>query len=105
MLQSPRVEKDRNSPTDGAPPLHTVIRDLAPGKYYAELGYALPLQLWVQAVRHRMRIREFAVPLIYTDEERSFGESLDVAATRLAYYEEVLKREMELQNAPCGSNR
>ncbi|MCA9045031.1 MAG: glycosyltransferase family 2 protein [Planctomycetaceae bacterium] len=70
-----------------------------------ELGYALPLQLWVQAVRHRMRIREFAVPLIYTDEERSFGESLDVAATRLAYYEEVLKREMELQNAPCGSNR
>ncbi len=38
VLQSPRVEKDRNSPDDGAPPLHTAIRDLAPGKYYAELG-------------------------------------------------------------------
>jgi len=38
VLQSPRVEQDRNSPAEGAPPLHTVIRDLAPGKYYAELG-------------------------------------------------------------------
>lgn len=71
--------------------------------HITELGYALPLQLWVQAVRHRMRIREFAVPLIYTDEERSFGENLDVAAARLAYYESVLKREMEVQETPCGS--
>ncbi|MCA9080725.1 MAG: glycosyltransferase family 2 protein [Planctomycetaceae bacterium] len=68
-----------------------------------ELGYAMPLQLWVQAVRHRMRIREFPVPLIYLDESRSFGGSLDDSAIRLAYYEEVLKREMENQHVPCGS--
>lgn len=70
-----------------------------------ELGYAMPLQLWVQAVRHRMRIREFPVPLIYTDEERSFGVSLDDADRRLRYYEEVLKREMLAQQTPCGSVR
>lgn len=68
-----------------------------------ELGYAMPLQLWVQAVRHRMRIKEFAVPLIYTGEQRSFGENLDDARRRLAYYEQVLKREMEAQHTPCGS--
>ncbi|MCA9088640.1 MAG: glycosyltransferase family 2 protein [Planctomycetaceae bacterium] len=68
-----------------------------------EFGYAMPLQLWVQAVRHRMRIREFPVPLIYLDESRSFGGSLDDANLRLAYYDEVLKREMENQQVPCGS--
>ena len=59
-----------------------------------ELGYAMPLQLWVQAAAQKMKIVEFAVPLIYLEEERSFGGSLDVANTRLAYYHEVLDREM-----------
>jgi glycosyltransferase involved in cell wall biosynthesis len=67
-----------------------------------ELGYAMPLQLWVQAVRHGMRIVEFPVPLIYLDEERSFGGSLDDARRRLAYYQEVLKREMQAQSVACG---
>jgi glycosyltransferase involved in cell wall biosynthesis len=59
-----------------------------------ELGYAMPLQLWVQAAAQKMKIVEFPVPLIYLEEERSFGGSLDVAAKRLAYYQEVLDREM-----------
>jgi len=59
-----------------------------------ELGYAMPLQLWVQAVAAGLRIREFAVPLVYLEEERSFGGSLDDANRRLAYYEEVLDREL-----------
>lgn len=59
-----------------------------------ELGYAMPLQLWVQAAAQKMKIVEFAVPIVYLEEERSFGGSLDVAATRLAYYQEVLDREM-----------
>ncbi len=59
-----------------------------------ELGYAMPLQLWVQAAAQKMKIVEFAVPLIYLEEERSFGGSLDDAARRLAYYQEVLDREM-----------
>ena len=59
-----------------------------------ELGYAMPLQLWVQAVRLGMRIVEFPVPLIYLDEERSFGGSLDDSERRLQYYYEVMDREL-----------
>ena len=62
----------------------------------------MPLQLWVQAVRHRLRIVEFAVPLVYLDEERSFGGSLDDAQRRMAYYQEVLRREMTSQSVECG---
>ena len=70
-----------------------------------ELGYAMPLQLWVQAVRHRMRITEFAVPLIYLDESRSFGGALDDTNRRMGHYREVLKREMHAQDVPCGQGR
>lgn len=66
-----------------------------------ELGYAMPLQLWVQAVRHNLRIKEFAVPLIYLDESRSFGGALDDSQRRLQYYQEVLKREMAAQQIGC----
>lgn len=53
-------------------------------------GYAMPLQLWVQAAAANLRIHEIAVPLIYLDLERSFGGSLDHAETRLRYYHQVL---------------
>ncbi len=59
-----------------------------------ELGYAMPLQLWVQAVAAGLRITEFPVPLVYLEEDRSFGGSLDDAERRMAYYEEVLDREL-----------
>ena len=59
-----------------------------------ELGYAMPLQLWVQAVAAGLRIIEFPVPLIYLEEERSFGGSLDDGQRRMAYYWEVIEREM-----------
>ena len=55
-------------------------------------GYAMPLELWVQAARARLAIVELPVPLIYLDEKRSFGGSLDDGATRLTYYYEVLDR-------------
>ncbi len=58
-------------------------------------GYAMPLQLWVQAAHFGWRIREFAVPLIYLDEKRSFGGALDDAAIRLAHYHNVLNTELE----------
>ena len=67
-----------------------------------ELGYAMPLQHWVQAVRHGMVIREFPVPRIYLDEKRSFGGSLDDARQRMAYYQEVIRKEMALQHLDCG---
>lgn len=53
-------------------------------------GYAMPLQLWVQAAAANLRVHEIAVPLIYLDLERSFGGSLDHAETRLRYYHQVL---------------
>lgn len=67
-----------------------------------ELGYAMPLQHWVQAVRHGMVIREFPVPRIYLDEKRSFGGSLDDAQKRMAYYQQVIRKEMDLQHLDCG---
>jgi glycosyltransferase involved in cell wall biosynthesis len=60
--------------------------------YITDPGYAMPLELWVQAVHHGLRIVEIAVPLIYLDEERSFGGSLDDGRKRLAYYHQVIDR-------------
>jgi dolichol-phosphate mannosyltransferase len=55
-----------------------------------ETGYAMPLELWVRAVRLGLRIGELPVPCIYLDEKRSFGGALDDAAQRLAVYRQVL---------------
>ncbi len=60
-----------------------------------EPGYAMPLQVWVQAVALGLRIVEFPVPLIYLEEERSFGGALDNARYRLKHYREVLARELQ----------
>ncbi|MGC8640076.1 MAG: glycosyltransferase family 2 protein [Isosphaeraceae bacterium] len=54
-------------------------------------GYAMPLQVWVQAVEHGLSIIEVAVPLIYLDEERAFGGSLDDSTYRLNHYRHVLQ--------------
>ena len=56
-----------------------------------ETGYAMPLQLWVQAVYQKLRIKEYAIPLIYLDECRSFGGVMDDGNTRLAYYRQVIQ--------------
>jgi glycosyltransferase involved in cell wall biosynthesis len=55
-----------------------------------EPGYAMPLELWAQAARLKLRIVEMPVPLVYLDEKRSFGGALDDADTRLAAYRKVL---------------
>jgi glycosyltransferase involved in cell wall biosynthesis len=60
--------------------------------HITELGYAMPLEVWVQAVQAGLKIIELPVPLIYLDESRSFGGSLDNANTRLDYYHQVLDR-------------
>ena len=58
----------------------------------SENGYAMPLELWVQAACHELSVVEVAVPRIYLDENRSFGDSLDDPATRLNYYYDVMNR-------------
>jgi glycosyltransferase involved in cell wall biosynthesis len=62
--------------------------------HITENGYAMPLEVWVQAAAAGLRIRELPVPLIYLDEKRSFGGSLDNAEIRLRHYHEVLDRAM-----------
>ncbi len=59
-----------------------------------ETGYAMPLEVWVQAAELGLRIIELAVPVIYLDEARSFGGSLDNAAVRLGVYHHVLRRSL-----------
>ena len=53
-------------------------------------GYAMPLELWVEAAAAGLRVIEIPVPRIYVDLSRSFGGSLDHAETRLRYYNQVL---------------
>ena len=70
-------------------------------------GYAMPLQLWVQAARLGLRVREVPVQLIYKDPNRSFGAALDDPDARLLYYYDVLIHELarpirQLRNAEFG---
>ena len=67
-----------------------------------EAGYAMPLELWVEAAAHRLRILEVPVPLIYLDDSRSFGGSLDDAETRLTYYRRVICRSLRSVQARLG---
>ncbi len=71
--------------------------------HVSEMGYAMPLEVWVQAARAGLRIRELPVPLLYLDLTRSFGGALDDAATRLAYYRRVLDRAESAAAAVGGS--
>ncbi len=68
-------------------------------------GYAMPLQLWVQAAAAGLRIIEVPVPLIYLDLNRSFGGSLDHAETRLSYYNRVLDEAMRQAGLVDGDCR
>lgn len=55
-----------------------------------EPGWGMPLQLWVQAARLGLRIKEVGVPRLYLDPNRAFGGVLDDAEQRLSYYRRVL---------------
>jgi dolichol-phosphate mannosyltransferase len=56
-----------------------------------DLGYAMPLQVWVQAAQHGLSIVEVPVPLIYLDESRAFGGALDDSDFRLRHYRRVFQ--------------
>ncbi len=60
-----------------------------------ETGYAMPLEVWVQAAAAKWKIVELPVPLIYLEEERSFGGALDDGNVRLQHYRETLDRCLE----------
>jgi dolichol-phosphate mannosyltransferase len=65
----------------------------------SDFGYAMPLEVWVQAAMLGMRIIEVPVPLIYLDLNRSFGGALDQAETRMRYYNECLERSIAAMQA------
>jgi glycosyltransferase involved in cell wall biosynthesis len=58
--------------------------------HITEQGWGMPLQLWVQAARLGLRIKEVGVPRLYLDPKRAFGGVLDDAEERLAYYRRVI---------------
>lgn len=55
-----------------------------------ERGWGMPLQLWVQAARAGLRVKEVGVPRLYLDPDRAFGGVMDDAERRLAYYRGVI---------------
>ncbi len=66
-----------------------------------ETGYAMPLEVWAQAAHGGLRVEELAVPLIYLDAKRSFGETLDDPTARLAYYRRILGEAIERFPPAC----
>ncbi len=59
-----------------------------------EPSYGMPLQVWIQAAHHRLRVKELATARVYKNPERRFWGGLDLAAVRRQYYNEVLEREV-----------
>ena len=77
-----------------------------------EFGYAMPLQLWVQAAHLGLRIREIPCHRIYKDPNRSFGGVLEDAEARRQYYLRTIEREVvrlhppnEDPDCPCPVRR
>jgi dolichol-phosphate mannosyltransferase len=56
-----------------------------------ENGWGMPLQLWVQAARLGLRIKEVAVPRLYLDPNRAFGGVMDDPGRRLTHYRRVIE--------------
>jgi glycosyltransferase involved in cell wall biosynthesis len=70
----------------------------------SESGYAMPIELWVQAAALGLSVVEVAVPLIYLDESRAFGGALDDAEYRLRHYREVFRKALSRAGLqPVGS--
>jgi Glycosyl transferase family 2 len=55
-----------------------------------ETGWGMPLQLWVQAAKLKLRVVEIGVPRLYLDPNRAFGGVLNDPAARLAHYRAVI---------------
>ncbi|MDR7418701.1 MAG: glycosyltransferase family 2 protein [Armatimonadota bacterium] len=60
----------------------------------SEPSYGMPLQVWIQAAAHGLRVVEVPTPRIYKNPERWFWGGLDDVAVRRRYYEQVLEREV-----------
>jgi dolichol-phosphate mannosyltransferase len=68
-----------------------------------EGGWGMPLQLWVQAARQQLRVKEIGVPRLYLDPTRAFGGVMNDPEQRLAYYRGVLES-AERDELPASVN-
>jgi len=69
-----------------------------------EKGWGMPLQLWVQASRQHLRVKEIGVPRLYLDPNRAFGGVMNDPEQRLAYYWSVLaSAEYDVLPASAGT--
>jgi dolichol-phosphate mannosyltransferase len=64
-----------------------------------EPGWGMPLQLWVQAARLGLRVKEVGVPRVYLDPTRAFGGVLNDGEQRLAYYRRILAEAEQVWDA------
>lgn len=64
------------------------------GLTLSEPGYAFPMQLWAEAWKAGLTVRECAVERIYLAGDRSFGEDLDDPDKRLEYYLRVWRESL-----------
>jgi glycosyltransferase involved in cell wall biosynthesis len=58
-----------------------------------EFGYAMPLQVWLQAKHFGLRVAELPVSRIYNDPNRRFGGDLDDPDVRLRLYLSTIEKE------------
>jgi glycosyltransferase involved in cell wall biosynthesis len=77
-------------------------RDALARLHVSETGWGMPLQLWVQAARLRLRVKEVGVPRLYIDPNRVFGGVYDDAAERLAYYRRVIADALAALQPSCA---
>lgn len=62
--------------------------------HLTEFGYGMPLQLWIQAWKMGLRVREIPVKLIYRDISKRFKGILENPDTRLRYYKNIIEEEI-----------
>lgn len=62
----------------------------------AENGYGMPLQLWMQAWKLGLDIKEMPVKLIYNNTTKRFNGELDNPDIRLSYYKGIIEKEMSI---------
>jgi dolichol-phosphate mannosyltransferase len=60
-----------------------------------ERGYAMPVELWIEAYAAGLTVRELPVKRIYVDRPRSFGPELDIREKRRSYYLRIFQRAIQ----------
>ncbi len=59
-----------------------------------ENGYGMPLQLWIQAWKLGLNIKEIPVKLVYNNPDKCFIGELDDPTKRINYYSDIINNEM-----------